>query len=162
MTTAAEILHNYNIIRERLIHPPNAIPDIGINLKRKNIQLPKDKPNLSVVVTVIEHRPWSRQPLKPKKLLFSRILEVVAGFHNISVGDLTGRSRCIKIAIARHIAIYLAYKWERMSASVIGRELGRDHTTCLSSRDRIVRLVAVDDNMKERIAIIEEILFKNN
>ncbi|MGE5500595.1 MAG: helix-turn-helix domain-containing protein [Ignavibacteriales bacterium] len=66
------------------------------------------------------------------------IIREVAEDHGLTPEDITGRSRCRKIAHARQDAMWRArqVKWAsgapRYSAPMIGRALNRDHSTVLA------------------------------
>ena len=63
---------------------------------------------------------------------------VVAEYYNISPNELSSKVRTSKIAMARHIAMYLCRTLLTSSLSQIGNEFGgRDHSTVIHSVDKI-------------------------
>jgi len=69
------------------------------------------------------------------------IIDRVSDYYNLSPKDLTGRKRTKEIALARHVAIYLASRLTIGSSTNIGRRFGRDHSSVIyankSIEDRI-------------------------
>lgn len=73
----------------------------------------------------------------------AQTIQSVASRHGVSVGDLLGRGRTLKMVGARRAAIRAvrSLDWEpwrqgaenRPSTTLIGRWFGRDHTTVLSA-----------------------------
>lgn len=66
-----------------------------------------------------------------------KILEVVADFYHISIGDLKGRSRMKDIAQARQVASYLLRDINDLSYPAIGKLTGKDHTTAIHAYNKI-------------------------
>jgi chromosomal replication initiator protein len=81
-----------------------------------------------------------RRNISPQK-----ILEAVASYEGIAVGDLIGQNRSAKIAVPRQIAMYLLREINDISFPQIGELLGgRDHTTVMYGIKKI------DDDEKLR------------
>ncbi|MBR2712973.1 MAG: chromosomal replication initiator protein DnaA [Bacilli bacterium] len=84
-----------------------------------------------------------------------KIQRVVAEYYNITVEDLKSKKRVSTIAFPRHIAIYLSRQLTDESFPRIGMEFGgRDHSTVMSSVDKITNEVKTN---KQLANIIEEI-----
>ena len=84
-----------------------------------------------------------------------KIQRVVAEYYNITVEDLKSKKRVSTIAFPRHIAIYLSRQLTDESFPRIGMEFGgRDHSTVMSSVDKITNEVKTN---KQLASIIEEI-----
>jgi len=66
-----------------------------------------------------------------------KILEYVSQKYAIPTEDITSSKRSKDIMYARHITIYLIRSMTDMSLSAIGSFFNRDHTTIMSSVDRI-------------------------
>ena len=72
-------------------------------------------------------------PGEKKNLTIEKIKIVVAEYYNISPNELSSKVRTSKIAMARHIAMYLCRTLLTSSLSQIGNEFGgRDHTTVIN------------------------------
>ena len=74
---------------------------------------------------------------EPVSVTVDRIFEKVSKKYGISIEDIKGRKRTKGIASARHITIYIIRKMTDLSLPAIGRLLGRDHTTIMSSIETI-------------------------
>ncbi len=66
------------------------------------------------------------------------ICQTVAEYYGwSSADDILRRDRSKSVCEARHVAIWLARRKFGLSYPELGREFGRDHTTCLSAVKRI-------------------------
>ena len=84
-----------------------------------------------------------------------KIQRVVADYYNITVEDLKSKKRVSTIAFPRHIAIYLCRQLTDESFPRIGMEFGgRDHSTVMSSCDRIANELKTNKQLEQ---ILEEI-----
>ena len=72
------------------------------------------------------------------------IIRETANYYNLSPEDLKGVSRSREKTLGRQIAMYLMRQLTNLSLNDIGKELGRNHTTALSSIRRIEELMASD------------------
>lgn len=88
---------------------------------------------------------------EPVSVTVERILDKVSRKYNISVDDIKSRKRTKEVAAARHITIYLIRRFTDMSLPAIGKYMGRDHTTILSSLDTI------ESDMKTSVTLELEI-----
>jgi chromosomal replication initiator protein len=85
----------------------------------------------------------------------NRIQKCVANYYNVTVEDLKSKKRVASIAFPRHIAIYLSRQLTDESFPRIGMEFGgRDHSTVMSSCDRIADELKTNKQLEK---IIEEI-----
>ena len=77
-------------------------------------------------------------PGEKKNLTIEKIKIVVAEYYNISPNELSSKVRTSKIAMARHIAMYLCRTLLTSSLSQIGNEFGgRDHTTVINGIEKV-------------------------
>ncbi len=84
-----------------------------------------------------------------------KIQRVVADYYNVTVDDLKSKKRVSTIAFPRHIAIYLCRQLTDESFPRIGMEFGgRDHSTVMSSCDKIANELKTNKQLEK---IIEEI-----
>ena len=84
-----------------------------------------------------------------------KIQRAVAEHYNVTVEDLKSKKRISTIAFPRHIAIYLSRQLTDESFPRIGMEFGgRDHSTVMSSCDKIANELKNNKQLEE---IIEEI-----
>ena len=75
------------------------------------------------------------------------IIRETANYYNLSPEDLKGVSRSREKTLGRQIAMYLMRQLTNLSLNDIGKELGRNHTTALSSIRRIEELMASDQSI---------------
>jgi len=91
------------------------------------------------------------------------IVDAVACFYRLSVGDLEGSSRSRKIARPRQVAMYLLREETDASLSEIGEVFGgRDHTTVLHGCDRITELMEENDLFRREVQSIRQQLYEQN
>jgi chromosomal replication initiator protein len=73
------------------------------------------------------------------------IFEATARYHQLTLDDLLGKQRSHQIAMARHMAIYLAREEFNATLPAIGRALGgRSHSTIISSYRKASNLANTD------------------
>ncbi len=96
----------------------------------------------------------------PKTLDTEYVLQVVAKFYHLDVGDLIGPRRSKELVRPRQIAMYLARQETNASLPEIGRLLGdRDHTTILYGISKIEGLLEQDNNLRREVMTIQEQLY---
>ena len=87
-----------------------------------------------------------------EKTNISRVQKVVADYFQISVDDLKGKKRSASVAFPRQIAMYLSREVLNESYQRIGLEFGgRDHSTVMSSCDKIEVSVKTTKSIKETV-----------
>jgi len=86
-----------------------------------------------------------------------QVMETTAHFYNLTLGDLTGRRRTKEIALARHVAMYLARELTESSLPRIGKAFGgRDHTTVLHGYNRIAENLERDEELRHALLRLKE------
>src|ERR687884_447072 len=65
------------------------------------------------------------------------VLQAICDYYGVSRPMLLGKSRELTVAQARQVAMYLLREDAGLTASQIGQELGRDHSTVLHGHARI-------------------------
>ena len=75
------------------------------------------------------------------------IIRETAKYYSLKPEDLKGNNRSKNTAMARQIAMYLMRQLTNLSLNDIGKELGRNHTTALSSIRKIEDLMRSDSDM---------------
>jgi hypothetical protein len=167
MMQTAEMIRNYNEIRQRLQHPHNAVPDLGINLKRKLLPpapIPQAPSEVlegdaafvrACVVQVIE----VKAPVPPKVITLKSVERAVCRHFGVRAIALKGVCRENKITYPRHVFCYLARTLTGSSYPHIGRWLGgRDHTTTLHGYRRIREMILVDQACAYDVKILESMI----
>ncbi len=79
---------------------------------------------------------------EPLSVTIDKIFNTVSATLDVPVTEIKGRRRTKEVAAARHACTYLLKKLTDLSISDIGRALGRDHSTVLSS------IKNIEDEMK--------------
>ena len=162
MTVIEEYALRAREIRERLRHPPNAVPDQGIDLKRKPVP---------TVRRILTYPPIPTPPEPEKFISLNAIINATADYFLIGVRDILGHSRRPAVCYPRHIAIYLACKHllcrhcnpmilckhDNPSITKLSKLFRKDHTSLIHGRDKI-RMESGDELVKRQIAAIEEML----
>jgi chromosomal replication initiator protein len=88
--------------------------------------------------------------LGPKKVSIEDIKREVSDFYNVDEEDIMSAKRDQKTALARQIAMYLAYDLTGRSTTLISREFGKkDHTTVLHARKKIEKMLEEDEHYKK-------------
>ncbi|MBI2861575.1 MAG: chromosomal replication initiator protein DnaA, partial [Chloroflexi bacterium] len=91
----------------------------------------------------------------------NQILEAVASQYQVSVPSLIGKQRHQKLALPRHVCMYLLREELDITLQEVGRVLGgRDHSTVIHGSERIAREINTDSGLRSAIAAIREILYK--
>ena len=73
----------------------------------------------------------------PTDALVERILKIVSKFYDISVDNMKSKKKTAPIANARHVAIYLIKEHTNLSYQEVGSIFLRDHSTAISSHNKI-------------------------
>ncbi len=85
------------------------------------------------------------------KLTPEKILETVCRYFVIDEKDLTGRKRNKEIVEPRQVCIYLMWSQLAIPLTTIGQIFGRDHTTIIHARDKIMEQLKNNGQMKKTI-----------
>jgi chromosomal replication initiator protein len=73
------------------------------------------------------------------------VLQAICDYYGVSRPMLLSTSREMTVAQARQVAMYLLREDAGLTASQIGQELGRDHSTVLHGHARIARALEEGD-----------------
>lgn len=86
-----------------------------------------------------------------------KIKKTVCEFYGLTRAQIESKSRTSVISNARHIAIYLCRKHLDMPFKQIGQEFGgRDHSTVMSSYDKITKMIKEKETFNQAIIQIEQ------
>jgi Bacterial dnaA protein helix-turn-helix len=125
MKTREELIEHYRAVRERL--SGNSVKMAAVALRAPleppaPVEEPPPPPPSSP--------PPERLPTPTKRLKYKLVLEDVANRNGVSVSDIIGFSRKLKIVRARHEACYLLHENGKRSLTWVGRRIGNmDHTS---------------------------------
>lgn len=96
-----------------------------------------------------------RRNLTPKT-----VVEKVAKYYNLSVPEMTGKSRVSNIKTARQVAMYLLSKELGMSTTKIAPEVGvKDHTTVMNGIKKIDTDAKINAQLKDQVEQIREAIY---
>ena len=90
-------------------------------------------------------------PASNSKITKEKIIATVCKYFTIDQKDLTGRKRNKEIVEPRQICIYLMWSQLAIPLATIGQVFGRDHTTIIHARDKIMELIKTNKQMKKTI-----------
>lgn len=94
-----------------------------------------------------------------EELTQEKIINVVADYYGLTKAQIISKSRTSNIANARHIAVYLTRKHLDLPFTKIGESFGkRDHSTIISSYEKVDKLLTSDIAYKQAIQEIEKLL----
>ena len=93
---------------------------------------------------------------KRKTFTVDGIVDIVAGFYNISVDDIKSTNRAAKTAYARQVAIYLAKEMTGESYPFVADCFNRKHTTIMYSHQKVKEDMAVDRHLSMDIKELTE------
>jgi len=86
-----------------------------------------------------------------------QLMNIVANFFEISIDDLTGKSRKKELVVPRQITMYLMREEMKSSFPNIGQELGgRDHTTAIHACVKISEEVKNSEKTRKDIELIKQ------
>lgn len=169
MSIAQELLNDYKRIRDRLRHPPNAVIDYGINLRRHRIPTAPPIQKISVYnqdsgavfcrVNIVQVIPL---PTPKIGLALHAIERAVCQYFRITQTILYSKRRTKEVVYPRHIFWYLACQHTVLSLPMIGRKANCDHTTILHAREKITQMILVDSRTAGIVKQLEDMLFTTN
>ena len=139
-------------VRARLMRPPNAVIDKGIDLHRM-------PPGMRYITPTLMPLPLPpKRVIKGRTSLVTAILDTVAGHFNLGILDLTGPSRTPRCSRARHLAAHLIMEKTTLSSSAVGKILNRDHSSILYGKNKIRGLMESNPTMKAMVDDIENLI----
>jgi chromosomal replication initiator protein len=87
-------------------------------------------------------------------VLIEKILLHVSKKYSVSVEDIKSKKKTDSIAGARHISIYIIRKLTDLSLKEIGKIFGRDHSTVISSINKIELNIRTVKNYESEINLL--------
>ena len=95
------------------------------------------------------------RPTSPKQ-----IVEKVAKYYNLSVKELTGKSRIAHIKTARQVAMFILSNELKLSTNKIAAEVGvKDHTTVMHGIKKIKQDLKLNFTLRDQIEEIKEKIY---
>lgn len=159
-------------LRRRLMNPPNAVRDEGIDLRR-HLKIVPRAPVIVIpqapepILKVGRHnRGWPIQYADPiewhREPRIANIIRFVAKCHEVAVADILADRRTANLIRPRHIAMWLAKRMTTKSLPYIGQRFGgRDHTTVLSAVRKIERNRQIDPDLQLQLDQFQSALRSN-
>ena len=93
---------------------------------------------------------------KSENITPAKIKKAVCDFYGLTKHQIESKSRTANIANARHIAVYLCRKHLEMPFAKIGFEFGnRDHSTIMSSYEKMVKMLKEKESFQQAVIKIE-------
>ena len=89
-----------------------------------------------------------------KKVTVEAVQHEVEQYYQVSHADLIGTKRSRNIAYARHVAIYLCRQMIDIPYNDIGKRFNRDHSTIMSSVEKIEKKTKESRELQEELEII--------
>jgi hypothetical protein len=151
--------------RQRLMNPPNAKPDYGIECRNGWPLPPPNKieeppPVIEAAPTVPENIPrdWllcssPREGKLPPKF-YRAVIKACAEHYGVHPDDLISPSRIDSHVLPRHVAIYLIRQMTTKSTLEIGKIFRRDHTVAIYAVDKIEKLMLKTTEFNERVTYL--------
>jgi chromosomal replication initiator protein len=96
---------------------------------------------------------------KENTLSEARIIEAVGDYYNLTEEQIKSKIRTSQIALARHISIYLCRDMLNTPLTQLGKIFGgRDHTTIMSSVEKVEKMLKTDADLKLALDAIKKTL----
>ena len=90
----------------------------------------------------------------PTDAMVEKILKQVSKKHGVSVEDIKSKKKTDSIANARHISIYIIRKLTDLSLKEIGKVFGRDHSTVISSINKVELNIRTVKNFESELNLL--------
>ncbi len=89
-----------------------------------------------------------------------KIISAVCDYYKVSKAELLGKSRKAEIVKPRQVCAYLICDILSLPLIAIGKELKRDYTTIINARDKIEKLIKLNDKIAKEVDDIRNIVLK--
>lgn len=110
-----------------------------------------------------ERRGQRDQTSIKRRLGLGDVIEVIADYYQLSLDELTGKSRVKDVAQVRQLAIYLAREETDASLPEIGEALGgRNHSTVIYSYNKIAKEIEENPVLRDKIEMIRKHIRQRN
>lgn len=98
-----------------------------------------------------------------RKITPNQIINSVAAYFEVPIGDIAGQSRRKMAMGPRQITVFLLREMLGMSYPDIGEKLGkRDHTTIIHSYNKICNEINKNNSLNQKIVLLKEIINENS
>jgi chromosomal replication initiator protein len=89
-----------------------------------------------------------------------KIITAVCDYYKTTRAELLGKSRKAEIVNPRQVCAYLMLDMLSLPLKKIGEILKRDHTTVMNARDKIEKLIKLNDKIAKEVNDIKNIILK--
>ena len=93
---------------------------------------------------------------EPLSVTIDKIFSAVYRVYGVDKADLVGKNRSRKIALPRHVSIYLIRSITEMSFPNIGKIFDKDHSTIVNSISKVQSLMFSDSEFNKLITDLEK------
>jgi chromosomal replication initiator protein len=122
------------------------------------MQLKRENVNARQAHSILEHHRRPRQHVS-----LTKVLDMTASYHGVTVEDLVGPRRSGPLNQARQIAMFLAREMTDASLPQIGAAFGgRAHSTVLHSCNKVAEALTIDAELRQAIVKLRESITKTN
>lgn len=101
-------------------------------------------------------------PRSETSVSINDVITEVSRFYGVSVQEIAGTSRTRNVALARNVAMFLAYNMLGKSSNEIGAAFHRDHSTVLHSLKKISKEIGESSELSERIEDLKANIAEKN
>ena len=142
---------------KQMMRPANAVPDSGIDLKRKPEPEPKEavvlpfEPAVKVDVLAIVPEPTRDCSILPPSPSLNDVITRVARYYGMTREELMLKKRIPALVWRRYVAAYFCIEATKKPVLMVAREFKLDHTTVLHGYRKIERLRATDADARREI-----------
>jgi len=95
-------------------------------------------------------------PDKAPEVTPERIMKIVADHYNISTADLSSSKRSRDIAYPRQIVMYLCREMINTPLQLIGKLLGKDHTTVMHGYEKIKKEAESNETFQNTLEVLKK------
>lgn len=86
------------------------------------------------------------------------IMDVVCSYYNLLPHQLSGLDRQRTFCDARHVYCYLATMYTNEGLRRIGEKINRDHASTIHGRNKIAKLISINDPISNDINKLHELI----
>jgi hypothetical protein len=158
-------------LRRRLMNPPNAVKDEGIDLRRRfkivtTAPVIIQEPQKPILKIGRHNRGWPIHSadaiIRYREPQVAAIIRFIAQCYGISIADFISHRRTARLVGPRHIAMWLAKEMTTKSLPFIGQRFGgRDHTTIFHGIRKIECLRKTDFSLQNQLDQFQRALRSN-
>ena len=97
---------------------------------------------------------------KQEELQADDIINCVCDFYKVSKAELLSKKKTKEIALARQVGMYLVLDMMSLPQLTVAKCFGRDHSTVIYARDKMIEQMETDTKLKIEINDIKKKLLK--